>query len=241
YGTDQTVWGGEVLIADYERFERVAHLATVPLAGGDASIRRPYRMALAHLWSAGIPWDDDLAPVQAAPPVERRVLHSQLERDLNVVPTSSMGRLFDAVSAITGVRQEVTYEAQAAIELESIADLDDDGRYGFGLGSTVIDPSPVLASVVEDVRSGVPTGVIAMRFHRAVGDAIVNTAVATREREGISTVGLSGGVFGNVTLTRLVRRQLEEVGFRVLIHRQVPPNDGGLALGQAMVAATKVR
>jgi len=241
YGTDATVWGGEVLIADYERFERVAHLATVPLPGGDAAVRRPYRMAMAHLWAAGIPWNPDLPPVLAASPEERRVLLSQLEQSLNVVPTSSMGRLFDAVAALIGVRQEVTYEAQAAIELETVADSTDDDHYTFDVGDTVIDPAPVLLSVIRDMEQGVPVGIVSMRFHRAVVNAIVRVAAILRDREGISTIGLSGGVFQNVTLTGLARRSLEEKGFRVLTHRLVPPNDGGLALGQAMVASAKVR
>ncbi len=241
YGTDGTVWGGEVLIADYARFERVAHLAPVPLPGGDAAVRRPYRMALSHLWAAGVSWSPDLPPVGAAPPDERRVLLAQLEGDLNTVPTSSMGRLFDAVSALAGVRQTITYEAQAAIELEAVADPVADGGYSFGIEADIIDPSPVLTSIVQDVRAGVPIGVIAMRFHRAVADATTRVAMSVRDREGISTIGLSGGVFANVTLTSMVRDRLEEVGFRVLTHRVVPPNDGGLALGQAMVAATRVR
>jgi len=241
YGTDATVWGGEVLIADYERFERVAHLAAVPLPGGDAAVRRPYRMAMAHLWAAGIPWSPDLPPVVAASPEERRVLRSQLERSLNVVPTSSMGRLFDAISALAGVRQEISYEGQAAIELEAIADPADDDCYAFGFEGSAIDPSPVLRSVVADVGAGVPAGIVAMRFHRAVADVVGRVAVALRDRSGISTIGLSGGVFQNVTLTSLVRHRLEAKGLRVLTHRLVPPNDGGLALGQAMVAAARVR
>ncbi len=241
YGPDGTVWGGEVLIADYERFDRVAHLAAVPLPGGDAAVRRPYRMALSHLWAAGVPWSPDLPPVTAVPSDERRVLLTQLEGNLNTIPTSSMGRLFDAVAAITGVRQEITYEAQAAIELEAIADPTDNARYSFGIGAGIIDPSPVLTSIADDVRRGVPIGAIAMRFHRAVADAVISVAMSLRTSEGIGTIGLSGGVFQNVTLTSLVRSGLEEVGFRVLTHRVVPPNDGGLALGQAMVAATRAR
>jgi hydrogenase maturation protein HypF len=241
YGTDGTVWGGEVLIANYERFERVSHLASVALPGGDTTVRRPYRMAMSHLWAAGMPWDTDLAPVAAASARELHVLESQLERGLNVVPTSSMGRLFDAVAALAGVRQEITYEAQAAIELESITDSSDDAHYSFDVGDSIIDPSPVLRSVVEDVRAGIPPGVVAMRFHRAVADAVHHLAVALREREGIGTIGLSGGVFQNLTLTGLVQQRLESGGFRVLTHRLVPPNDGGIALGQAMVAAARVR
>ncbi len=241
YGADGSIWGGEVLIADYDRFERIGHLATVPLAGGDVSIRRPYRMALAHLWAAGVEWSADLPPVTAAPDEERRILATQLERELNVVPTSSMGRLFDAVASLTGVRHEITYEAQAAIELESLVDPSDVEAYAFGAHGAIIDPAPVLQAIVDDVRAGVPVGSIAARFHRGVADAVVSIALGVRDREGIGTIGLSGGVFQNVTLTGLVADALEDRGFTVLTHRLVPPNDGGLALGQAMVAATKAR
>lgn len=196
---------------------------------------------MSHLWAAGMPWDADLAPVAAASAQELAVLASQLERGFNVVPTSSMGRLFDAVSALIGVCQKITYEAQAAIELESIADSSDDAHYAFDISGSIIDPSPVLRSVVDDVRRGVPAGIVAMRFHRAVADAVHQLSVALREREGIGTIGLSGGVFQNMTLTGLVQRKLESGGFRVVTHRLVPPNDGGIALGQAMVAAAKVR
>ncbi len=121
YGPDGAIWGGEVLLADYKGYQRRAQLKYVPLAGGDVSVLRPYRMALSHLWAAGLGWDDDLPPVRACPADERRALAHQLDSGLGCVPTSSMGRLFDAVSALVGVRQVVAYEAQAAIELEGLS------------------------------------------------------------------------------------------------------------------------
>jgi hydrogenase maturation protein HypF len=239
YGPDAAVWGGEVLLADYKGYQRLARLKYVPLAGGDVSVLRPYRMALAHLWAAEMPWDADLEPVRACPADEQQVLRHQLETGLGCAPTSSMGRLFDAVSALIGVRQVVAYEAQAAIELEGLSRDCDCGStaYAFdvdrGDSPAVIDPAPVLAAIVADVRAGVTQGRIGARFHRAVADLIVSLAAA--EDPVPRTVALSGGVFQNAMLLRLARTDLVAKGFEVLTHRHVPPNDGGIALGQLLV------
>ncbi|MCX5042148.1 carbamoyltransferase HypF [Aldersonia sp. NBC_00410] len=231
YGPDGAVWGGEALLADYKGFHRLAHLAYVPLAGGDLAVRRPYRMALAHLHAAGIKWDDDMPAVAACPPEERRVLAHQLDTGLRCVPTSSMGRLFDAVAALAGVRQISDYEAQAAIEFEGVGRGIAAGAYEFGLGTESFDPAAMLRAIVHDVRTGVAPGVISARFHEAVAQLIV----ALAERAGQHTVALSGGVFQNPTLLRRTTALLSERGFDVLTHQRVPPNDGGLALGQLMV------
>ncbi|MFI6448207.1 carbamoyltransferase HypF [Kitasatospora sp. NPDC050543] len=249
YGDGGAVWGGEILLADYDGYRRFAHLAHVPLPGGDAAVRRPYRMALAHLRAAGIPWTADLPCAAACPAEERRLLARQLERDLNCVPTSSMGRLFDAVSSLAGVCHLAGYEAQAAIELEAAA-LAGPGPGGGGPGragytfefepggaSRAADPAPVLAAVVADLRAGVPPGVIAARFHAAVAGLVRQACALARERHGLGVVALTGGVFANTLLSSACASGLREDGFTVLRHRLVPPNDGGLALGQLMVAA----
>jgi hydrogenase maturation protein HypF len=239
YGPDNAVWGGEMLLADYKGYQRLAHLKYVPLPGGDVSVLRPYRMALAHLWAAGLPWDEDLPPVKACPADERRALAHQLDSGLRCVPTSSMGRLFDAVSALIGIRQVVAYEAQAAIELEGVSRAADADtiRYSFSVdrdcAPMAVDPCPVLGAIVADLRSGVAKAVIGARFHRAVADLVVEMA----ETEGPSTgiVALSGGVFQNTLLLRLSLEGLRHRGFRPITHRRVPPNDGGIALGQLLV------
>lgn len=249
YGDDGAVWGGEFLLADYAGYTRFAHLAYVPLPGGDAAVHRPYRMALSQLRAAGIEWTADLPCVAACPPDELRVLRGQLERNLNCAPTSSMGRLFDAVSSLAGVCHRSGYEAQAAIELESAA-LAAGGPgagpgYAFALrpppdgaeGPVTADPAPVLAAVVADVRAGTDPARIAARFHASVAGLVGALCVLARERHALDTVALTGGVFANTLLSTACASILREQGFTVLRHTRVPPNDGGLSLGQLMVAA----
>jgi hydrogenase maturation protein HypF len=243
YGTDGAVWGGEVLLADVRGFVRLAHLGYVPLPGGDATVQRPYRMALAHLTAAGVPWDPDLPPVAACPLPERRVLAHQLATGLGCAPTSSTGRLFDAVASLAGVRHVVDFEAQAAIELEARARGVDPGprRYPWPVRSggavRVADPAPLVRAVVEDVRAGVAPGVVAARFHAALADLVCRLARHACRTTRVDVVGLTGGVFQNALLLSAVCRGLREEGLVVLRHRLVPPNDGGLALGQLVVAA----
>jgi hydrogenase maturation protein HypF len=236
YGTDGAIWGGEFLIADYASAERVAHLTYVPLPGGDAAIRRPYRTALAHLWAAGVEWEDDLAPVVAAPAEERAVLLQQLERGVGTVPTSSIGRLFDAISAVAGVRQTITYEAQAAIELEMLAADAVEAACSFSVDGTEIDAAPCIREAVAGVRAGEPVGSIAAKFHNGLALMIRNVCVRLREETGLHEVALSGGVFQNVTLLGKTLPLLAGDGFAVYVHRLVPPNDACISLGQAVVA-----
>lgn len=244
YGTDGCIWGGEVLVAGYRDFSRAAYLRYAPLPGGDSAVRKPYRMALAHLWAAGIPWDEDLPPVAAAPLEERRILRRQLDRHLNTVPTSSMGRLFDAVSALIGVRQVATFEGEAAIELERCAaSAADDSAYAFAITDgdwpLPLDPAPVLRALIADGRAGIAPALLSARFHAAVAQAIVTSAGLIRQRTGLDRVALSGGVFQNRRLLALVQQGLTAAGFTVLTHRQLAPNDSSLAFGQAVIAASQ--
>ena len=242
YGTgpdgSAQIWGGEVLVADYTGFTRVGHLAPLPLPGGDAAVHNPCRIALAYLAALGIPTDGTTPPELASDDTERAVVARMVERGTGCVPTTSMGRLFDAVASLLGIRHRVSYEAQAAIELEAAAargtpcvpltfGLSDDG---------VLDPGPVLAGLVAGAADGVAPGALASSFHHAVAGAVLASARRAAATAGPLPVALSGGVFQNALLTGLVRRALTDDGFTVLTHRAVPPNDGGLALGQAVVA-----
>ena len=239
YGTDGAIWGGEVLIADYKQFERVSHLRYVPLAGGDVSVKRPYRLALSHLWAAGLDWDESLPPVAACPPIERDVLHKQLENNLNSVPTSSIGRLFDAVATLAGGRQTISYEGQAAIEFEALAADTVSEAYSFDLLKDTFDAAPLIAAVVADLRRGVDTAVIAAKFHNAVANLIVQLSLQLRRQTGLNQVALSGGVFQNVRLLETAVHQLHTHQFETFTHHLVPPNDGGLALGQAIIGGMR--
>jgi hydrogenase maturation protein HypF len=241
YGPDGSIWGGEVLLVSPQRARRVGHLAAVPLPGGDAAIERPSRVALAHLWAAGAAWDARLPCVATTPAREMETLRTQLEREVFTVPTSSMGRLFDAVAALAGVRQAVTYEAQAAIELQATAEEDERGSYRFPSADRdgAIDSAPVIRAVVDDVLCGVGPGLISTRFHRAVAEMVRVEAARAAAMVGTSTVVLSGGVFQNAMLATMCTESLVADGFDVHVHRLVPTNDGGLALGQAVVAGAR--
>jgi len=235
YGDDGAIWGCEVFAASIGAYERLAHLRYTALPGGDAAIQRPYRSALAHLHAAGIPWDADLPCVQICDAGERRVLQRQLERRLNCAQTSSLGRLFDAVASLLGVRHTVTYEAQAAIELQALAQQSDEEEDVWSMPDD-LDAAPLLRAVIDDLRSGVDRVRIARRAHIAIANMLARACISARERTGLDAVALSGGVFQNVLLLEATLRRLEIAGFATLWHRDVPTNDGGLSLGQAAAA-----
>ena len=237
-GTDATIWGGEFLVADLASFTRHGHLATVPLPGGTAAIKEPWRMAAAHL---------DAAFEGAAP--ETAVWHRNAQRwdsvlavaraGVNSPLTSSAGRLFDAVAAIVGVRDAINYEGQAAVELEQLADRTETRGYAVGLSDTApfeVRSTDLIRAVVSDLDRKVPVSTVAARFHRGVAAAIVAGAERVRQETGLETVALSGGVFQNLLLLDSTVDLLEREGFRVLTHHRVPTNDGGLSLGQAAIA-----
>jgi len=236
YGTDGTVWGGEFLVADLARFERRARLRPVALAGGDAAVREGWRMAIAYLMDAGL--DPARIDARGAGTVARMI-----SCGTGTVPTSSMGRLFDAVAALVGLRGASTYEGQAALELEALAARDGEPyvlpviRSGELLE---LDPRAMIRAVVADVDAGVGSAEISARFHAALSVALAAACRAIRDETGLRTVALTGGCFGNRRLTELAAQALGADGFEVLLHSRVPAGDGGLALGQAAVAARRI-
>jgi hydrogenase maturation protein HypF len=240
YGPDGAIWGGEFLVADYADAERPLHLAYCPLPGGDAATRNPYRAALAWLRLAGLPWDDDLPSVRAAEDGALAVLARQLETGLNAPLTSSVGRLFDAAASLAGVRHRVAYEAQAACEFEAAAASGELTAYRFDVGESVVDPAPALRELVREVRDGVAVPLASARFHNGLANAVVAGCRRLREATGLERVALSGGVWQNMLLLSRAVDGLEQAGFEVLVHHLVPANDGGLALGQAVVAAARM-
>jgi hydrogenase maturation protein HypF len=247
FGPDGSVWGGEFLVGDYLRYRRAAHLRRVGMPGGEQAIREPWRMAIAHLADAG--WQGPLLRERLAPTAVRAV-ETMLDRRLNSPLTSSAGCLFDAVSALAGLRDRVSYEGQAAAELEWLAaEVAPDGAYPYDLVEAaeddadrpvlVIDTRPLVRAVAADAGRKTPAPVIARRFHSAMVNLVAAGCCRLRRTTGLDAVVLSGGVFLNALLTREVSARLAGDGFRVYRHRLVPPNDGGLSLGQLAVAAAR--
>jgi hydrogenase maturation protein HypF len=242
YGTDGAIWGGEWFIADYADFRRAAHLEYLPLPGGDAATRHPWRIAVAYITA--------LLGAEALPcgefcPAETGLIRQMIERNVNVPQTSSMGRLFDAVSALLDVRRNATYEAQAAMELEQLAASHHApyAPYPFALadheGTLQIRVAALFDALLDDAARGTPVPAIDRRFHDTVAEMILRVSARLRDQTGLNTVALSGGVFQNRLLLELVVPRLRAADFDILLHSQVPPNDGGISLGQAAIANAK--
>ncbi len=242
YGTDGTIWGGEFLIADFEKFQRAAHFEQLPMPGGTAAIRQPWRMAAAYLDAA---FGDDLPKALAVIGRNRtnwkNIVNLSRSR-INSPLTSSAGRLFDAVASILGIRDIVNYEGQAAIELEQMASPLEESHYPtrIDLADVItIRSTDIIRAMVEDLKYGAAIEVMAARFHNGVAQIVIDTCRVLRDRTGISVVALSGGVFQNALLLHRTLDGLERSSFRVLTHSRVPSNDGGISLGQVVVAAAR--
>lgn len=245
-GSDGTIWGGEFFLGGYASFKRWGHFRQVPLPGGDAAVREPFRMALSYLYSAcgDALFSLDLPFMEEIPAGDRKLFLSMLERRINSPLTSSCGRLFDAVAAIIGLRNRVTYEGQAAIELEALAEQGQArDHYPFtlleGEGGLLVDFAPMVRALANDVAIGAGGAEMARMFHNTVASAIAEVCGRIRTETGADRVALSGGVFQNRLLSEGVYDLLEASGFRVFVQRLVPPNDGGLALGQAIIAGRR--
>ncbi|NUQ86564.1 MAG: carbamoyltransferase HypF [Anaerolineales bacterium] len=235
YGTDGTIWGGEILLASYADFERFAHLEPLPLPGGDSAIRHPWRIAVGYAHALGIDIDD-LPFLKNLDMLAVNIVRQQADRKLNAPLTSSMGRLFDAVASLAGIRNDVSYEAQAAIEMEVLSKPFLTAKpYPYSVDNS-IPLKELLQSVVHDVRTGKPAGMIGARFHKTIAEIAVDVCKRARVETSLNEVALSGGVWQNELLLGFVSDGLEREGFIVYFHKQVPANDGGLALGQAVVA-----
>jgi hydrogenase maturation protein HypF len=250
FGADGTIWGGELLMGSYAAAERVGHLRPISLPGGDAAIRHPARTAAAHLRAAGLGWERT-ASAAACTPAEGALLARMLTTGSHCTPTTSMGRLFDAIASLLDVRHEVEYEAQAAIELEALAASTTAEAAGWRStasphgpvvrtdlgGEVILDPSGWIAQAVADHAAGIDPATSSRAFHLALAEALTEAVLLVRDRYGMDTVGLTGGVFANDVLSTACQGSLRRAGLTVLVHGVVPPNDGGLALGQAAVAA----
>ena len=251
YGTDGHIWGGEALIADEASFERAAHLAYVPMPGGEAAVKAPWRMGVSFLFdSMGDDfWDADLPLFKMIAKADIEVVVRMMVKRINSPLTSGMGRFFDGVAAILGIHNHVCFEGQAAMALENMAYPDrvffeQDDIYPYQLppdGELSISSRPIISAIVQDMQNGITTAQISTRFHGTLIHLFSALCDRIRLRTGLNRVALSGGVFQNVILLEGMTRTLTETGFEVYSHSRVPTNDGGISLGQAIIAAAKSR
>jgi len=237
YGTDGAIWGGEILVGNYAQYQRKYHLKYVPLPGGDISIRIPARMALAYLWQYQLDWDLFLPSVAALCMEDKTVLEIQLSKKINTPYTSSMGRLFDAIASLIGIKHKVNYEGQAAIEMEALVDPYENGYYSLAIEKDIIDPKPMFEAIISDLHNEVSKNTLAAKFHNSIVQNSVEICKTIRDEMNINTVALSGGVWQNRILLINTIKKLKNERFDVMIHKNVPANDGGISLGQILVTS----
>jgi len=236
YGMDNQIWGGEILIGGYQMFQRKYHLEYMPLPGGDNAILHPNRIAAAYLWKLGLPWDDNISAIKSLTSEEKSVIKRQLESRINTPNTSSMGRLFDAVASLIGLRHTINYEAQAAIELEQITEPSITDSYTFEISEDIINLNSVISNILMDINHAIHAAIIATKFHNAIANLILVLCKQIKNENDLHHVALSGGVWQNQYLLRKTYQILAEEGFSMLVHHNTPPNDGGISLGQAVIA-----
>jgi hydrogenase maturation protein HypF len=243
YGTDGTIWGGEFLVADRETFTRVAHLSLFPLPGGEAAIREPVRI-LAGLLTRNAAFPEEFMPLMGEHGSSVKFWIEAIRKSINCPMTSSAGRLFDAAAAAAGFTRSVTFEGQAAMWLEGVADKKEGGEYPLRFvleGETIIvDCAALILNIARDMVSGIVAEVASARFHNSIARAVAETSAQLAEKTGIKVVGLTGGCFQNKMFTERTKTLLDSYGFETLLHETVPPNDGGIALGQAVAARARV-
>ncbi|GAI42076.1 unnamed protein product, partial [marine sediment metagenome] len=245
YGDDGNIWGGEFLLCDLKKYSRAGHLKYYALPGGDKAVAQPWRMTYSYLYSIYGRKVQDLK----IDFMKRRnynklsIIEKMIDRKINSPLTSSCGRLFDAVSSLIGLRDEISYEGQAAMEMESLCASEIKEGYGFDIykenGEFIIEPERIFKEIISDLKKGVNKEVIAAKFHNTIADFTVNLCGKIRKNTNLNKVALSGGVFQNRYSTERIISLLEKDGFQVYIQRKVPPNDGGISLGQAVVAGYK--
>jgi len=244
YGMDGKIWGCEFLVGDYLDFHRFGHLKYIPLPGGQVSIKKPYRMALSYLYAIFGESLDELSFCQRFPAEEVRVVKRLLESGFNSPMVSSMGRLFDAVSSLLQIRDEITFEGQAALALEMAVEEGWNGHYEYGLQrepeGTIIDPIPLISGIIKDLQEGVSAARIATSFHNTAAHFLLEVAERMAKETSLNRVILSGGVFQNVYLLERLRKGLMKAGLTPIFHQRVPPNDGGIALGQVAIANARL-
>jgi hydrogenase maturation protein HypF len=248
YGTDGTIWGGELLVGNAESFDRIAWLAATPMPGGEAAIKEPWRMALSYLRSTfGDGYKSLDLPLFASIPASYiATTEAMMSREINCPLTSSCGRLFDGVASILGIRHAVTFEAQAAMELEALSGAAlQESIYSEAVpletSGGAIDFRPLIRQIVMDMEKGAATAIVGAKFHATLAEMFISQALVVRRERDLNRVALSGGVFQNQLFFEYMVGRLREEKFEVLTHAQVPTNDGGLAFGQLAVAHARLR
>lgn len=242
YGADGNIWGGEILIADRKGFTRFAHLDYVPMPGSDAAIKEPWRMAVSYLINTYGDNAPDVLPFffDRFKTTDIGAIIMMMKKKINSPLTSSCGRLFDAVSSLIGIKDIITFEGEAAIKLEMLADNKCSEMYEFKISDKVhaaIDTRQIIKGIVEDIKLDVPTSIISARFHNTIAEITLSVAEKIRNMQGLEKVVFSGGVFQNSFLVKKIKEKFASADFKIFFNEKIPANDGGISLGQAVVAS----